>query len=76
VQVGNRDHFLKVAISHAVAQSAKLSTFEDNVENLVSKTKDLPLELALKGKISLSRKQLSQKMGEIFIEKKQGVFAE
>jgi uncharacterized Rmd1/YagE family protein len=47
----NKDHLLKVAVSHAVAQSAKLSTFEDNVEDIVSKTKYMPLELATIGKV-------------------------
>jgi len=69
IQLEVKDRILKVAISHAVAQSVKLSNFENNIEDLISKTKYLPLELAVEGKISLTRKKLSQKMGELFIEK-------
>jgi len=69
IHMENRDHLLKVAVSHAIAQSTKLSSFESDVEGIVSKTKDLPQELATQGKVSLSRKQLSQRMGELFIQK-------
>ena len=65
----NKSILTKLAISHGIAQSVKLSTFEDLIQKTIEHTKTLPLDLAQKGKISLSRKAISQKMGEIFIER-------
>lgn len=65
----NKSTLTKLAISHGIAQSVKLSTFEDLIQKTIEHTKTLPLDLAKKGKISLSRKEISQKMGEIFIER-------
>ncbi len=59
----------KLAISYGIAQSVELSTFEELIIKTVEHTKYLPEDLARNGKISLSRKQISQKMGEIFIER-------
>lgn len=59
----------KLAISHGLAQSVKLTTFEETIQKTIDKTKQLPEALASKGKISLSRKEISQKMGELFIER-------
>ncbi len=59
----------KLAISHGIAQSVELSTFEGLIQKTIELTKHLPQDLARKGKISLSRKEISQKMGEIFIER-------
>jgi len=59
----------KLAISHGIAQSVELSTFEGLIQKTIDLTKHLPQDLARKGKISLSRKEISQKMGEIFIER-------
>ena len=59
----------KLAISHGIAQSVKLSTFEELIQKTIEHTKTIPLQLANKGKITLSRKDISRKMGEIFIER-------
>lgn len=59
----------KLAISHGLAQSVKLTTFEETVQKTIDNTKQLPEGLARKGKISMSRKEISQKMGELFIER-------
>lgn len=65
----NKTTLTKLAISHGLAQSVKLATFEEAIQKTTDKTKSLPEGLASKGKISMSRKQISQKMGEIFIER-------
>ena len=65
----NKSSLTKLAISQGIAQSVKLTTFEDLIQKTISHTKQLPVDLASKGKIGLSRKQISQKMGEIFIER-------
>ena len=45
------DHLIKLSISHALAQSAKLSVYEERVIEIVESTKDLPEALAATGKV-------------------------
>lgn len=59
----------KLAISHGLAQSVKLANFEEIIQKTIDHTKQLPVYLAQRGKIPLSRKEISKKMGEIFIER-------
>lgn len=65
----NKSTLTKLALSHGIAQSVKLSTFEELIQKTIEKSRTLPLQLAQKGKIPLSRKEISKKMGEIFIER-------
>ena len=65
----NKSTLTKLAISHGVAQSVKLSTFEELIKKTIAHTRKLPSNLAKNGKIALSRKEISRKMGEIFIER-------
>lgn len=58
---------LKLAISYGLAQSIKLESFEQRVQNAVDRNEYLIHELALHGKIPLSRREISKRMGEIFI---------
>jgi uncharacterized Rmd1/YagE family protein len=69
ITLHNKSSLTKLAISHGLAQSVKLTTFEDLIQKTIDHTKQLPMDLALNGKIKLSRKEISQKMGEIFIER-------
>jgi len=64
-----KDPIIKLAISYAIGQSVKLTVFEEAIARTVEKTQFLPLSLAREGKISLSRKETSQKMGELFLER-------
>lgn len=65
----NKNVLTKLAVSHGIAQSVKLNMFEDSIFKTYETTKWLPEELAIKGNISLSRKAISKKMGELFIER-------
>lgn len=65
----NKNILTKLAISHGIAQSVKLTQFEDLLEKAIEHTKQLPLDLSSKGKIGLSQREISRKMGEIFIER-------
>lgn len=65
----NKNTLTKFAVSHGLAQSVKLTIFEDKIHKTISHAKKLPDELSHKGKISLSRKAISQKMGELFRER-------
>lgn len=60
---------LKIAFSHALAQSAKLSTFELTIQNIFKKNKHLPEHLAEYGTIPLSRRKIRQQMGRLFLER-------
>ncbi|RYP31818.1 hypothetical protein DL767_005549 [Monosporascus sp. MG133] len=61
------NYMTKLAISHALAQSVKTSLFEELVTSTVETCKDIPTQIALTGKIALSRKQINMQIGELFI---------
>lgn len=59
---------IKLAISYGLAESIKLEYYEEIIKNTIIKNSELPEVLARTGKIPLSRRAISQRMGEIFIE--------
>jgi uncharacterized Rmd1/YagE family protein len=65
----NKDVLTRLAISLGLAQSVKLGTFEIALQKTFNNTKHIPEELAKYGKVSLSRKEIGKKMGELFIER-------
>jgi uncharacterized Rmd1/YagE family protein len=69
IELQNKSALTKLAISHGIAQSVKLTIFEEMIQKTIEHTKYLPTSLAKHGKIALTRKEISQKMGEIFIER-------
>jgi uncharacterized Rmd1/YagE family protein len=60
---------LKIAISSALAQNMKLNQFEKHVENTIVENSIIPQNLAKHGKISLSKKAIAKKIGELFLVK-------
>ena len=62
-----KNYMTKLAISHALSQSVKTSLFEDLLTTTISLTSPLPAEIALTGSISLSRRQIHQQIGQLFI---------
>lgn len=60
---------IKLAISYGLAQSVKLEAFEESIAKTVADNSHIPNELAVKGRISLSRRAISKRIGEIFIER-------
>lgn len=64
-----KDALIKLTISYAIGQSVKLTVFEEVIAKTVESAKQFPRDLARKGKIPLSRKETSQKMGELFLER-------
>ncbi len=64
--LGNNHNYTKLSISYALAQSAKLEVLEILVLGLLDSTKSIYLNLSKKGKISLSKKDISQKLGVLF----------
>lgn len=69
ISLPTKNVLTKLAISYGIAQSVKLTTFEETIQKTIDNTKYLPEHLATKGKISMSRKEISKKMGELFIER-------
>ncbi|KAI1384453.1 DUF155-domain-containing protein [Hypoxylon trugodes] len=61
------NYMTKLAISHALAQSVKTSLFEELIASTVDTCKDIPTQIALTGKIALSRAQINMQIGELFI---------
>jgi len=59
----------RLAISHGLAQSVRLATFENGIQKTINKTKQIPEHLASQGKIHLSKKEIRKKMGELFLER-------
>ena len=61
--------FIKLSISHALAQSVKLNLLEKSVNDLIDKTTPIQKELASTGSVSLSKKQISKQIGILFNER-------
>lgn len=59
----------KLAISFGLAKSVKLATFEFMINETLEDSKRLPQDLAMKGKILLSRKAIAKKIGKLFLDK-------
>ncbi|PKY01385.1 sporulation protein RMD1 [Aspergillus campestris IBT 28561] len=62
-----RNYMIKLAISHALAQSVKTSLFEDLVSETISNTAPLPAQIAQTGSVNLTRRQINMQIGELFI---------
>lgn len=60
---------IKLAFSHGLAQSVKLSFFEGIIKKTIDTTRIIPEHLSRFGKIPLSRKVMRKKMGELFLER-------
>lgn len=60
---------IKLAISYGIAQSVKLESYEESVQKTIRANNNLPHDLASKGKISLSGKAISKRIGEIYLER-------
>ncbi|PWW75826.1 DUF155-domain-containing protein [Tuber magnatum] len=61
------NYMIKLSISHAIAQSVKISLFEDLVDNTIEDTKSIPQDVATTGKVNMSRRDIMKHIGELFI---------
>lgn len=57
-----------MAISHALAQSTKLSVYEERVVALVEESRHLPQDLANHGRVSMPTRKLAQLIGKVFLQ--------
>lgn len=69
ITLPNRDVLNRLAISHGLAQSVKLGTFENAIRKTFNDTRHIPQDLARHGRIPLSRREIRRKMGALFIER-------
>lgn len=69
ITLPDQEVLTKLAISHGIAQSVKLGTFETKIQKTFNSNKHLPEGLAKNGKIPLSRCDIRRKMGQLFIER-------
>ncbi|RMZ90720.1 hypothetical protein DV736_g2028, partial [Chaetothyriales sp. CBS 134916] len=60
------DHMIKLAISHAIAQSTKLSFFEETMATQMEEAKDVPSRLAKTGELGLNREEVVKLLGGLF----------
>ncbi|KAI5307410.1 hypothetical protein KEM56_000010 [Ascosphaera pollenicola] len=60
------DHMIKLAISHGIAQSTKLSFFEEVMAKQMDEAKDVPKRLALTGKLGMKREEMYRILGRLF----------
>lgn len=60
------DHMIKLAISHAIAQSTKLSYFEEKMSETMLDAQYVPKRLALTGQLGMSRKEIVRILGRLF----------
>lgn len=63
------DVVTKLAFSHGLAQSVKLSVFEKLIHSRIESSRNAPESLAKFGHISMSRKELARLMGEIIVDR-------
>lgn len=61
------NYMIKLSISHAIAQSVKISLFEELVDNTIEDTQEIPQEIAFTGKVSMSKEDIMKSIGELFI---------
>ncbi|KAJ9616691.1 Sad1-interacting factor 3 [Cladophialophora chaetospira] len=60
------DHMIKLAISHAIAQSTKLSFFEEAMAAQMEAAKDVPGKLAKTGELGMKRGEVIKLLGGLF----------
>ncbi len=58
---------IQLAISYGLAQSIQLESYESAIQKIIDKNAHFPQQLASNGKIQLSQKEISKRMGELFI---------
>lgn len=60
------DHMIKLAMSHAIAQSTKLSFFEERMAHTMGQAQYIPRKLALTGELGMKREEVVKILGRLF----------
>lgn len=69
IESDNASEQALLSLGHALAQSTKLAFFESSIEQMIERTNYIPISLAEKGKIALSRHRLAKERGRVYLEK-------
>lgn len=62
-----KENVFLISVSNALAQDLKLTQFENEIDDVINENKKIPEQLASNGKIKFGRKEISKKIGEIFL---------
>jgi len=65
IYLNSENHFTKMVISIAIAQSVKLDYFENLVDNTIDTVKEFPEEVEREGKVSKSRREIWKMIGKL-----------
>ena len=60
-------YMTKLSLSHALAQSTKISFFESVIEATIDTTKDIPRSIAESGKVGMPPIDIMKNIGHLFI---------
>lgn len=66
ITLTSNNHMIKLALSHAVAQSTKLSRFEAQMQSNTRDANSIPRALALTGKLGMNRAQVLKISGQLY----------
>tara|TARA_B100001971_G_scaffold84647_1_gene78207 strand:+ start:316496 stop:317257 length:762 start_codon:yes stop_codon:yes gene_type:complete len=69
IHLDNTDPLIKLTLSHAIAQNLRLSQIEMMTLERIKAIKHIPTDLAEKGKIAYSKKEISKLLGTIYVLK-------
>jgi len=67
ISLESNDVLEKIAVSHGIAQSLKLSELESYAEETINTVSHIPRNIAHTGKSKLTRKELSKIRGKLFL---------
>lgn len=65
IYLNSENHFTKMVISIAIAQSVKLDYFENLVDNTIDAVKEFPEEVEREGKVSKTKKEILKMIGKL-----------
>ncbi|KAM0672206.1 hypothetical protein CWI42_081290 [Ordospora colligata] len=65
IYLNSENHFSKMVVSIAIAQSVKLDYFENLVDNTIEDVKEFPEEMEREGKVSKNRREILKMIGKL-----------
>jgi len=69
ITLRSRDHMIKLSMSHAIAQSTKLSFFEERMAETMEEAQYVPRRLALRGELGMKREEVVRILGRLFMSR-------
>lgn len=69
ISLESTDPLIKLSLSYGLSQSVRLTVFENSADRTIEANKSIPKEMMRTGKISFSKRNVAQKIGELFAER-------